>query len=635
MNFFEEQDKARRKTWLLVTCFGLAVALIALATNAAAFLIASYGGLYPHDLDAWLERPYWIWITAATLLVVGIGSALTSVRLRGGGEAIAAMVGARRVDPGGGELRERRLVNVVEEMAIAAGTPAPAIYVMDEEPGINAFVAGLKPTEAVLVVTAGALESLDRDELQGVVGHEYSHILNGDMRINVRLLGALAGILMIGQMGGFLLRSVRYSRRTRGGARAVPAVLGLGLALLVIGYAGLFSGRLIKAAVSRQREFLADASAVQFTRNPAGIAGALWKIKRHAAGAVLSNAHAEDMSHMCFGQSLRLRFQPWLATHPPLDVRIRRVDPAFAARRLSKRQRARVQAARTGAAAAIPAAAAAAPGPTSAAGVARSVGNPAPEHAAYAARLYAAFSPALLAKVRRPRSAKAVVYALLLAGMDEARLPAARELVAAGDGRNAAAEAGALHAELRRLGPAARLPLLDLAMPALRSLGGTERERHLAVVGNLVRLDRRLTPFEFALEIILRRQLTKSRGRDRVKYYRYDAVLDEIRLLLTVLARAGTRDAEGARAAFQRAMGSFGPRGPEPAADAACSPGALARALEKLAQLSPLLKGPLIAACADCVLHDGRVRAAEGELLRAIALCLDCPVPPLATVDAP
>ncbi len=643
MNFFEEQDKARRRTWLLVLYFTLAVALIALAINLVAYLGARYIGLHSGGLDAWLQQPHWMWITGATLLVIGTGSILAILKLRSGGEAVARMVGARLLDRDTSELSERRLVNVADEMSIASGTPAPAIYVMDEEPGINAFVAGLRPTEAVLVVTRGALENLDRDELQGVVGHEYSHILNGDMRLNIRLLGVLAGILVIGQLGGFLLRSLRFSgsRRSRIRGQGGLAVLGLGLALFAIGYVGLFFGRLIKAAISRQREFLADASSVQFTRNPAGIAGALWKIDQHPQGATLASAHAEDMSHMCFGQSLTTSFQSWLATHPPIDVRIERVDPAFSARRLGERARQRMQSRGARTAPAPPPGSAAAgftgpaPAATSAADIADSVGNPSAEQMAYATRLHAALPPALLSRVHQPRTAKAVVYALLLTGTHREQAPAARGIIEAADGADAAAETLSACADVQRLDRSARLPLLELAMPALRSLEARERARFLGAVRELARADRRMTLFEFALMVVLDQHLGSSaRAADKTRYYKYSAVKDEIRLLLTVLSRAGTRDAGKARETFQQVMASFGHQQMEPSDARACTPAALTGALRKLNQLSPLLKRTLITACADCVLHDGRVLPSEAELLRATALSLGCPMPPL-TPPAP
>src|SRR6185295_10385386 len=220
---------------------------------------------------------------------------------------------------------ERRLVNVVEEMAIASGVRVPTVYVMDGERGINAFAAGWDASGAVVVATRGTLETLNRDELQGVVGHEFSHILNGDMRLNIRMLGVLAGIVFIGSIGEFVMRSTRESRDSK----AAGGVFLVGLALFIIGYVGLFFARVIKAAVSRQREFLADAASVQFTRNPDGIAGALDQIRGASSGALISARCAEDMSHMFFGQSVRMRLGGLLATHPSLDERIARINPGF------------------------------------------------------------------------------------------------------------------------------------------------------------------------------------------------------------------------------------------------------------------------------------------------------------------
>ena len=318
MTFFEHQRRARRKTGLLIFYFLLAVTLIVAAINIAAYWLAKLSGEIEVNAAGWMAEPYWRWITLGVLAVILFGSLRTFWQTRGGGRALAEWVGARRVDSASPTETEQRLIHVVEEMAIASGTPVPMLYVMDDEPAINAFVAGFKPTESVLVVTQGALEILSRDELQGVVGHEYSHILNGDTRINLRLLGILGGILAIGQLGRALLRSGSGRSRSRG--RSDSGVAAIGVALFAIGYVGLFFGRLIQAAISRQREFLADASSVQFTRNPAGIAGALWRIGEAGAGSRLRSAHADDLGHFCFGQAVKLYLSSWLATpvsYPP------------------------------------------------------------------------------------------------------------------------------------------------------------------------------------------------------------------------------------------------------------------------------------------------------------------------------
>jgi len=643
MNFFERQYRARRRTAFLTACFLLAVVLIVAVVNAVVYWAAAAGwsshAAGPLELHAWLEQPYWIWTSAAVIAVVALGSLRSFVRLRGGGQAVAAMVGARRIDMGSTAAGERRLINVVEEMSIASGTPVPVLYVMDDEAAINAFVAGYRPDQAVLVVTRGALEALDRDQLQGVVGHEYSHILNGDMRLNVRLLSTLAGILLIGQLGGFLLRSLRYAGggRSRGSGQAVAAMLAVGLALFAVGYVGLFCGRLIKAAIARQRELLADASSVQFTRNPHGIAGALWKIGRHEQGAILHSRHAEDMNHMCFGDSVRLRFGALLATHPPIEARIKAIDPAFLARKRVE-ARAGIGPAREGApASAPPAAPAPAAGlgfaagtPASTAALADSVGNPTPRHMAYAAQLHAALPPALLDAAHSPLQARALVYALVLAQTGEGARAAASAALAERADPAVAARARELLATIAPLGATVRLPLLNLALPVLQSLDLPVRTRFLDGVRALVRSDRHTTLFELVLLVLLDKYLDPASARaDRIVHTRYAPVLEHVRTLLSAFARAGHPDEARAQAALAQVMRPFDARRLHIVPAGECTAGRIALALRKLDGLSPFLKRSLLNACTDCVLHDGRILAAEAELLRATAAALDCPMPPL------
>ncbi|WP_370257671.1 M48 family metallopeptidase, partial [Marinobacter nauticus] len=299
--FFQRQASARRNTGLLVVLFLTAVTLITLAVCLVGYMVTrSQTSALPFHY--WLLSSHGLTTAGAVVALIGIGSLVRWVDLAGGGTRVARMVGARAIDPDTRDPEERKLRNIVEEMSIASGVPVPELYVMDHETGINAFVAGYTPGEAVMVVTHGALTQLNRDELQGVVGHEFSHILNGDMRINVRLIALLAGILMIGQIGQFLLRAGFYSSgRSRNRDGRAQAAMGLiGLALMVIGYVGVFFGRLIQSAVSRQREMLADASSVQFTRNPEGIGAALFKIGMKG-GYLDTTSHASDMNHMCFG----------------------------------------------------------------------------------------------------------------------------------------------------------------------------------------------------------------------------------------------------------------------------------------------------------------------------------------------
>ncbi|MFW6067881.1 MAG: M48 family metallopeptidase, partial [Myxococcota bacterium] len=330
MDFFEQQEVARRSTGRLVTLFVLAVVgLIATTYVVVAFFLG-----FLRAEDGFSAAELWNWrllvgVGGGILAVVGGAILLRMTQLRAGGHVVAEMLGGRRVEPNTTDPDERRLLNVVEEMAIASGTPAPPVYMMDQEPGINAFAAGHTVDDAVIGMTRGAVQQLSRDELQGVVAHEFSHILNGDMRLNIRLMGVLYGILVIGFVGWLVLRSTFFSgaraRRSRDGGGGVIAIMALGISLVVIGWIGSFFGKLIKAAVSRQREYLADASAVQFTRNPAGIGGALRKIAGYEHGSVMENAQAAEVGHMLFGEGFRGLY----ATHPPIDDRIRRIDPSL------------------------------------------------------------------------------------------------------------------------------------------------------------------------------------------------------------------------------------------------------------------------------------------------------------------
>jgi Zn-dependent protease with chaperone function len=635
MNFFEHQAKARRRTAWLVVPFVLAVVLIVLTINAVVLLVlrGSMEGMSAVSLAQWLRQPLSIWISLGALAIIGVGSLKTSLQLTGGGRALAEMIGARRINPDTGDPDERRLVNIVEEMSIASGTPAPMLYVMDGEPAINAFVAGLRPTETVLVVTDGALRNFTRDEMQGVIGHEYSHIFNGDMRLNMRLMGVLAGILLIGQIGRFILRN---SSRNRGKGSGQIALLGL--ALFIIGYIGLFFGALIKAAVSRQREFLADASAVQFTRNPDGIAGALCRIRDHIEGSRLTNGHADDISHFCIGEAVRTGFTSLLATHPPLDERVRAIDPNFLIRWRSARKSERAAEGRQAepAGGVAPGTAgvagfAGAAGAISAVAVANSVGRMTGNHLALAERTHAGMPAALLDAIRVTDTAPAVCYALVVEGMDAAARPVGVQLVRAGAGNETAEATIRLLGMVSGRGADGRLPIVNMALPALKSMPAKAREGMLSLMQSLVECDRRFTVFEFALITILREHLAEGAERDvPVRYFKSEAVLEEIRLVLSVLARAGSRDEKEMRAAFQLGMAQFRREAGEPVGVAGCTLNALQSALGKLDQLSPLLKKSVVEACADCVIRDGKVTPSEAELLQALAVTLDCPLPPLA-----
>lgn len=625
MNFFERQHSARRNTALLVLYFVLAVIMIVVAVNVVALLAFAPGDTLSEQLHNWFEYTYWEHPTAAVVLIVVYGSLKRFFDLNGGGQALADMVGATSVELDSVDPAIRQYINVVEEMSIASGVSVPSLYVMEREAGINAFVAGYKPTEAVMVVTRGALQQLNRDELQGVIGHEFSHILNGDMRINVRLIAILAGILSIGQLGEFLFRSIRHS----GNRRASGGVFALGLLLMLIGYVGLFFGRLIKAAISRQREFLADASSVQFTRNPQGIAGALYKIGQSVEGGLLNTRHAEDMSHMCFGNTLNVYMQSLLATHPPLDVRINAIDPAFLTTARAKSIiEARNQ--RTSEDSSLGFARSVEPESlqTSVDAITASVGNPTPAHLDYAAAVYQSFSSTIMSLVHTPAGAQAIVYSLLLARMEAAE---ANQLFMEKTGQKSIhLYIDDLLEQIQQLEKRQRLPLLELVLPTLKQLDVAEVRAFLKLIAELAAADKKISLFEFVLLTIINQQINPdNRFVDKVKYHSFRPLLGDIQRIISILVQSSGQASDKIAASYTRVLATFTSNDMAMIPIRQCGYKDIAQALNRLRLLSPMLKKSIIDACADAILDDGIVMPTEAELLRAVAESLDCPMPPL------
>ncbi|MHC4452933.1 MAG: M48 family metallopeptidase, partial [Planctomycetota bacterium] len=439
MDFFDRQDVARRKTGLLVVLFALAT----LSIIASVYLVVAGAMVYAtKEVDFW-HPELLVVATVATVAVIAGGSLYKIAVLRGGGSVVAASLGGKLIAQDTTDVTERKVLNVVEEMAIASGTPVPPVYMMQDEKGINAFAAGYTTNDAVIGVTRGCVEHLSRDELQGVIAHEFSHIFNGDMRLNIRLIGILNGILIIGMIGYFVMRTMFYTgggrRRGKDGS-ATLAILAIGVGLMIVGFLGTLFGNMIKAAVSRQREFLADASAVQFTRDPGAVAGALKKIG--SLGSSVGNPAAAEVSHMFFARAITSGVNSMFSTHPPLKSRILRIDPGWdgtfpefdprkppaPSRQVKEKQAPRagidVGEIVTGAAilASATAGASAKSGETAAAsgGVAQ-IGQPTPAHVEYAGQLLRGLPSPVAEAAREPYGARAVIYALLINREEDAR----------------------------------------------------------------------------------------------------------------------------------------------------------------------------------------------------------------------
>lgn len=645
MNFFANQDQAHRNTFRLVVYFFLAVLLIVLFVNA---LIV---GLYFSQQKTYLAENFIqfllhpttvhliLIISGVTLGAILLGSLWQYIQLLGGGESVAEMMGARRIDLGTKDPDEKRLINVVEEMSIASGTPVPTLYVLDDESSINAFVAGYKPSKTVMVVTQGALAQFDREELQGVVGHEYSHIYNGDMRINLRLMAILAGILFLTQLGHFLVYARSDSRRDNGQI----ALIGIGL--IVIGYIGFFFGRLIKAAVARQREYLADASSVQFTRNPLGIACALEKIKQHSS--TLNNAHAEDVSHFCFGSSVGGAFFNGLATHPPVERRIKRLDPRnevpdYIAQKKKRRQReapakekatgqqgiGSIEFVATMAAASV-LSSAVQEGQRSLSSLnlhksTESIGAPTDSHFAFAAKVVGQLPDALRGQWHDEQQAKNIVYAYML---QDSKQPekVMQQLTQLDPGCKTGL--AKIQDALKTIEPSVRLPLIELAIPTLKK----QKDKALFVknIETLIRADDTFTLFELVLLTLLENHLLEEDKKDQIKYRHLKAVIDDVAYLVAYVTLASLSNKETQRQSFQATMQLF--KVPSKMTYDAFRPSItqLRRTLKKLAQTSYALRGQIINALITTIHRDQQVTQPEAELLRAIAEALDCPLLPI------
>ncbi len=668
-DFFERQGTARRKTWQLVVYFSVATAVIVVLASLAIYIIFSFDvqrlhyAASPFNLSpgTW-ELPVIIKIAALVFSFILLGTAYKYLRLRsGGGSMIAEMLGGRVVYPDSNDFHERRLLNIIEEMAIASGVTVPSVYLLEHEYSINAFAAGYSQEDAVLGVTKGTLLYLTREELQGVVAHEFSHIHNGDMLINIRLQGILHGILILGLIGEVLLRSSfrvgrSSSRSSSSGSNAEGAgiyFMVVGLILLILGYTGVFFGKLIKSAVSRQREFLADASAVQFTRNPIGLSGALKKIGGLTAGSKISDPHASEISHMYFGNGLTESWLSAFSTHPPLFERIKRLEPDFLGNFPEKvnyvdiEQEAAVMYAAQGASiqrevvdsqerarqsrhAFIDSFAAGAE-------LRQVLGNPSHEHLRMARELIENIPRTVLNSVRSAFGARAVIYGLLLDNDKTVRADQLISLEKYAD-QDVFMELSKLIDEISSLRAELRLPLIDLAVPALKTLSEKQYIVFRKNVRNLVKADRKMDLFEYSLQHVLMRHLEAHfgfGGKNLLTVHSISRVGEEISCILTLLARQGHIDESDARRSFTNAVRTFSEKDRKYfnfLSEKRCGLKGFDHALKQVRQAAMPIKESLISACLECIVSDDKVTIREAELFRVIAEALNCPVPPWLTL---
>jgi len=675
MNFFNRQAKAIKQTRILVSLFLLAIVLITLAINAVFYFALASQTTMAGSLNEWLAQGYWIYISLGTIAIILLTSLFRSWQINSNPGAIIQMVDATRIPFETKDFKQRQLVNLVEEMAIASGMPIPSIYVMKNEQGLNAFVSGLKPSAAILVVTQGLLDQLDRQQLQGVIGHEFSHILNGDMRLNLRLMGVVAGILVLGQIGQVILRGGfrggrhnrhSYSRGISLGSSSsgkknsgAAAILLVGVGLFVVGYIGLFCGRLIKAAISRQREFLADASAVQFTRDRNGIAGALLSIKNATQGSMLNSEKAEEMSHMCFGASTKIsqKFSGWLASHPPLDDRIQAIYPGFLRFQSSQKQSKKSATKNTdfSNSASESIAQFSATNTTTNAPpndqvfseferekpalksahsniayqLSKNIGKTTPEHLNKAERLLRQL-PKNLLEIARGESPDAGPLHLILTlftianGIETTELEKRVSQYLTGDENS---KILLIKNQLEKLNFTSRHALFDLALARIEDLNLLHKQQLFEQIKKLIKTSKNLTPSGLAIYAAIANKVRPVKPYQK-QINRYKNVADALNILFHQLLKDNQYDNTNwtnAEQHQQTILKSFGVKVTSHKFEFDAKD--FHQSLNQLARLNPLLKEELILSVTDAIQVDDKIEENELDFLRLLCEYLDCPIP--------
>lgn len=616
MNFFHHQDIARRNTRLLGILFSLAVILL---VSLVALLVGFFvGGIeYPQTQVTGTQQPD-AWYLHWDILIASAGVALSTIGfavlykwvvLRPGGKVVAEHLGGRRLNPGSQDPIERKVLNVVEEMAIAANMPVPPVYLLDREPAINAFAAGYSPRDAVIGITRGCAEKLSRAQLQGVVAHEIAHILNGDMRLNIRIIAILNGILFISHAGYLLLRFGALGGRRDGKNAALPL---LGLGLLVLGAIGVLFGNIIKAAVSRQREFLADASAAQFTREPEALSGALQQIgvaQKKGPGSKIESPNADEAAHLFFGQAVN-KMMSVMATHPPLEERIRRLEPSWDGTFKAN---------------------------TSSATAEGSDGSNTTDTAKERQERFvrtlvgaAAFSlpDTIIEDARDPEHAKALVLTLLLDDTDTMRQQQL-EIIQQRAGDTIHADVVAQIDSVKALPLEQQLPLCELVMPALKMMNAQQTEQFLQLMQALIDADAQTTLYEWCLYQVIWRYLQGEHTRRSLNVRQFRSRRShDAQLTLSVLAHFGHETSEQAQTAFAQGAEQYS-LGLEMYGKDALNFSDLSDSLSRIDQWQALEKERLVKAWVACSRSDGVINPIEQKLLFTLCACIGEPLPEL------
>lgn len=637
MDFFEAQDRAKRNTKKLVFYYALAVTGIILSIYLVTLIFFnSQFNAEGQPVSFWY--PGWLLTVSIIVgIIIASGTLYRVSQLRKGGSAVAEMLGGRKVNPSTTDTKEQRLMNVVEEMSIASGISVPDVYVLDKEENINAFAAGFSPSDAAIGVTRGTLEQLNRDELQGVIAHEFSHIFNGDMRFNIRLIGVLNGILIIHIIGMLITRSVAYSgagrvrtsRNGKGGNGAIAIIL-FGISLIIIGYIGMLCGRMIQSAISRQREFLADAAAVQFTRNPDGLAGALNKIGLKSAGGEIKDGHAMEMSHLFFASSFQSALNRLFATHPPLEERIKAIQPALAGNK-SKRAFAGNQKAmrdlsgsekqKDGFLAGHDAIT-----PDVILGAIGTIGT---QQVQAAGRIIKEIPEPLKAAAHQPLSAQALMFAVMFEATGNQSLEIPEwfyELTNSGTAK----EVSRLMEFTKQGDRSWYIPLVEISMPSLKNMSELQYRQFREGMNRMILQTESENLFLFVLDKMVSQQLDSffsEKRKPKIRHHHLKTLGEELSVLLSALAYASGEAPNQAFTNGLKPVRKFIPEDVTLLPKSKCGLLALDKALNELSASANPVKKYIISSVIHCITADKVVTMDEAELTRAISEVLGAPIP--------
>ncbi|MBF0196929.1 MAG: M48 family metallopeptidase [Planctomycetes bacterium] len=659
MDFFQAQDHALNKTKQLVLLYLLAVLCIIVAVYfAVTFGFYTYVSLSSEGTSRsslinqfqLISEERIIWSALGTVIVIGLGSLFKILELQGGGGAVATSLGGQRVDRSTNDHKQKQLLNVVEEMAIASGVPIPKVYILSRESSINAFAAGWSMNDAAIAVSMGALNELSRDELQGVIAHEFSHILNGDCRLNIRLMGVLFGIMMLSLFGRIMRSMIHLSPRSSGssysrstssssrgkgsgkGGAIIIAVLVVILLVTIIGYIGSFFARLLQAAISRQREYLADASAIQFTRNPDGLAGALKKIGGHSRMGLLSHPSANEAAHMFFANGIASGMSGSLATHPPLRDRILKIEPGWNGRypRPKRKLDHMAQPARR------PSHAIPIPKRRSIEGLTLlgTIGTLSRDNIAVAKELTSHIPHELDRYTRDNIGAQVIIYALIMVdnSLDDALQ---WKIIESSEQADYAESIREIYPLVKKLPREIRLTVLELSTTTLAQSGFSNQEDFMALFDKLIGADKKISLYEFCFRRILLERLSRgdriSSSDSSVKYKNLKPIVAKaVSHLLSIVARetSGVKNPEELVRVATKLLyvlnGKIVYREKKNNEMAQ-----LNNALDILRSSSFAIRSHCLRAVAYCIKADGKLSPEEAELLRTFCLSLDCPAPPI------